>query len=216
MAKRSTPRKRAATRGRGLSSERIAAAALELLDAEGLGALSARRLASELGCEAMSLYHHVSGMNGVLDGVVDEVLRELDLPRAGDTDWVVATRAMARSYLTMASAHPHAMGLVAGRRWRTPAALRTADATIALFRRAGFAPRAALRAARILGAYLNGSALALAAWRLASGEPPSVPDRLDLPELRPLLAASNERSVFADLEAGIDLLIPAIERLAET
>jgi len=200
-------------RGLGLSRERIAAAALALVDAEGAGALTARRLAAALGCEAMSLYHHMSGKDDILNAVVDALLGSLPGTAPGQAgDWRTAARSWARAYLALAEAHPRAFVLVATRRWRTQAAIRVAGAGVALFQAAGFTPRAALRAARTLGAYLNGAGLAAAAWRLdaAAGRGSAAPEAAAQPGLAGLAGASNERAVRADLEAGLDTLLDAI------
>jgi len=199
-------------RGLGLSRDRIAGAALALVDAEGAGALSARRLAAALGCEAMSLYHHMAGMDDILDAVVDALLGSLPAPAGrggGAAGWRKSARALARAYLALADAHPRAFVLVATRRWRTPAAFRLAAECVAIFQAAGFSPRAALRAARTLGAYLNGAGLAAAAWRLdrdrRTGAAPAAPPGL--------AAALNERAVRADLEAGLDALIDTLDSM---
>jgi len=204
-----------APRGGGLSRERIAAAALALVDADGTGALSARRLAAALGCEAMSLYHHMEGKEDILDAVVERLLATLrhpDRPRPGRDGWRSAARSAAHAYLALAEAHPRAFVLIATRRWRTPAALRLAEASVALFQASGFSPRAALRAARTLGAYLNGAGLAAAAWRLDASErrgPPATGPALPKGLAR-LATASNEKAVRADLDAGLEALIEAI------
>jgi AcrR family transcriptional regulator len=192
---------------RGLTPDRIGGAALALLDREGAAGLSARRLAAALGCEAMSLYNHVEGMEGVLDLVVDRLLAGL-LPAlaAVDDDPRQALSGMARLYLETAERHPHAFVLVATRRWRTPAAVQLAGGTLARIAALGLPPREALRRARALGAYLNGAGLALAAWRsLPEGEGAvPVPDPA-------LDGAFNAEAVREDLLAGLDRLI---DRLA--
>ncbi|HEY5713538.1 MAG TPA: hypothetical protein VIT38_16705 [Allosphingosinicella sp.] len=197
------PTKRAT---QGLNADRIAAAALDLLDRDGPIGLSARRLAAALGCEAMSLYNHVDGMNAVLDLIVDRVLAGV-LPAirdAGDEPRR-ALSAMARHYLELAERHPHAFVLVATRRWRTPAASALAGETLARIGELGIPRREALRQARAIGAYLNGAGLALAAWRaLPQGEGAApVSD----PALR---GAFNAGAVREDLLSGLDCQLAAL------
>jgi len=182
------PRPRAEPRR--LSPERIGAAAYALVDNEGIAALSARRLATNLGCEAMSLYHHVDGMEAVLDLVVDEALAQVQMPFSAAREDLLQ---QARHYLAFAEGHPHVFGVVATRRWRTPRAIALAEAVIKRMLAMGLSQDAALRRARILGAYLNGAGLALAAWNLAPG------------------SAAQAATVRKDLLAGLDELISDIE-----
>ena len=175
---------------RRLSPERIGAAAYTLVDSEGLAALSARRLAASLGREAMSLYHHVDGMEAVLDLVVDEAFAHIQTPSSSSH---LGLLQQSRRYLEFAEGHPHVFAVVATRRWRTPRALALAEAVIQLMVAMGLSQDAALRRARILGAYLNGAGLALAAWNLAPGN------------------AAQTATVRKDLLAGLEELIAAIE-----
>ena len=191
---------------RGLTPDRIAEAALALLDREGPAGLSARRLAAALGCEAMSLYNHVDGMEGVLDLVVDRVLAEIltRLQASPDAPRLALSRT-ARFYLETAERHPHAFVLVGTRRWHTPAAVGLAGEMLTRIAALGIPPRDALRQARMLGAYLSGAGLALAAWRsLPEGEGAvAVPDPA-------LDGAFNAAAVREDLLAGLDRLIDSL------
>ena len=93
--------------------------------ARGCAALSARRLAATLGCEAMSLYHHVESMEAVLDLVVDEALAQIQAPFSTSRADLLQ---QSRHYLEFAEAHPHVFAVVATRRWQTPRALALAEA----------------------------------------------------------------------------------------
>ena len=186
-----------------LSRDRIGEAALALIDREGLPAFSARRLASELGREAMSLYHHAENMDDVLDLVVDRLMAELAVRPTRDGHPGKVLLAEASRFLDLAEAHPHAFVLVATRRWRTPNALAAAEVSITLFRELGAAPRDALRRARILGAYLGGAGIALAAWAKDSDA---------ILAAAPLGAARamSAGAVRADLVAGLKRLLIAL------
>ena len=71
-------------------------AALRVMDAEGLEAVTMRRVAREVGVEAMSLYHHVRDKDDLLEGICNEVMRELRVPRTPPgTGWIVPRRARA-------------------------------------------------------------------------------------------------------------------------
>ena len=79
-----------------LTRERVLRAAVDLADRDGIGSLSMRKLAQELGVEAMSLYHHVANKDAILDGIVDVVFSEIELP-SGEADWKAAMRQRAIS-----------------------------------------------------------------------------------------------------------------------
>src|SRR5215211_797030 len=120
-----------------LTTGRVLWAAVALADREGVGSLSMRRLARELGVEAMSLYHHVAGKQALLDGMVDLVFGEIELP-ADDGDWREAMRRRATSAREVLGRHPWAIALMESRRTPGPANLRHHDAVLACLRRAGF------------------------------------------------------------------------------
>ena len=108
-----------------LSRERVLDAALKLADAGGLESLSMRRLGHELGVEAMAIYYHFANKERILDGIVDLVFGEIELPAAGDADWKTAMRRRAISLRDVLLRHRWAIGLMesrlnAGRRTASP------------------------------------------------------------------------------------------------
>jgi AcrR family transcriptional regulator len=141
-----------------LTTERVLWAAVALADREGVGSLSMRRLARELGVEAMSLYHHVAGKQALLDGMVDLVFGEIELP-ADDGDWREAMRRRATSAREVLGRHPWAIALMESRRTPGPANLRHHDAVLGCLRRAGFPVALTAHAYSILDAYIYGFAL---------------------------------------------------------
>ena len=142
-----------------LTGERVLQAAVELADREGVGSLSMRRLAKELGVEAMSLYHHVAGgKQALLDGMVDLVFGEIELP-GDDGDWKAAMRRRAISAREVLGRHPWAIALMESRRTPGPANLRHHDAVLGCLRRAGFPVALTAHAYSILDAYIYGFAL---------------------------------------------------------
>jgi AcrR family transcriptional regulator len=142
-----------------LTSERVLQAAMALADREGVESLSMRRLARELGVEAMSLYHHVpGGKQALLDGMVDLVFGEIELP-AADGDWKAAMRRRAVSAREVLARHPWAIILMESRRTPGPANLRHHDAVIGCLRQAGFPVALTAHAYSILDAYIYGFAL---------------------------------------------------------
>ena len=77
-----------------LTKERVLRAAVDLADRGGIEALSMRKLGQELGVEAMALYRHVRNKDDILDGAIDAVIGEIELPRPGD-DWQASIRRLA-------------------------------------------------------------------------------------------------------------------------
>jgi AcrR family transcriptional regulator len=202
-------KKRESKAAHGLTRERIAEAALALIAARGRASLSMRSLAAELGCEAMSLYHHVDGIEGVLDAVVDRLLgsivtfpREAGNPRK-------ALEAFAKAFLGLAETYPDAFPLVPTRLFRTATSQATVSLAIALYREMGLRPRAALRQARVLGAYLGGAGLALAAWRKTGTEltPRMQAAAQDDAQLKALARNVNASDVRADIDAGLKQIL---------
>ena len=106
-----------------LSRQRALSTAVALADAEGIVSLTMRRLAQELGIEAMSLYHHVANKDDILDGMVDMVFSEIDLPSEG-ADWKTAMRQRARSARAAMTRHPWAIAIMESRSSPGPATLR--------------------------------------------------------------------------------------------
>src|SRR3954449_4035365 len=116
-----------------LSRERVLRAAVALADAGGLEALTMRRLGEELGVEAMSLYKHVANKEALLDGMVDLVFAEIELP-SGDADWRTAMRERAISAPPALVRHPWATALMQSRTQPGPATLAHHDAVIGTLR----------------------------------------------------------------------------------
>ena len=120
-----------------LTRERVLRAALTLADEIGIESLSMRRLGEALGVEAMSLYKHVAPKDDILDGIVDLVAGEIELPAVGG-DWKRAMRRRAISAHEVLMRHPWATMLIVSRANVGPAMLRYVDRTIGCLREAGF------------------------------------------------------------------------------
>jgi TetR/AcrR family transcriptional regulator, tetracycline repressor protein len=192
-----------------LDANRIGEAALNLVEADGLSALSARRLASALGCEAMSLYNHVSGMGAIQDLIVDRLLGSL-LGQDPLTEPRQAISNIAQAYLSLASAYPNAFPLIAVRPWRTPNALAFAAFLVACLEKLGHPPRSALRQVRILSAYAHGAGMTMAAWHAPQNdtEAGEFEGGGSNQETSPDAAA-----VLGDLQIGLERLIEQACRL---
>ena len=141
-----------------LTRQRVLRAAVALADRGGVGALSMRKLAQELGVEAMSLYNHVANKDDILDGIVDVVFGEIELP-AGEAGWEAAMRRRAVSAREALRRHPWATGLMESRRTPGPANIRHHDAVLGVLRNAGFPVELAAHAYSLLDSYIYGFAL---------------------------------------------------------
>jgi AcrR family transcriptional regulator len=195
----------------GLTREKVLEAAVALVDARGLGALSMRRLGEALGVEAMSLYRYVSGKEDLLDGVHEVVVRRMHLaPASGD--WRERLGALARAFREVLLAHPNAVPLFATRPAVAPGSLAHADAALGLLREAGFQPRDELAALHALIGYVVGMIMAEAAWpgpgqsRVDYAELPAG----EFPNLRRLAPEIEREDAAYEFEVGLEALLDGL------
>jgi AcrR family transcriptional regulator len=141
-----------------LNRDLVLRTALELADRDGIEALTMRKLAQELAVEAMSLYHYVANKVELLDGMIDLVFAEINLPSRED-DWKTALRARAISAHQALVSHPWAIGLMESRSAPGPATLRHHDAVLGCLRVGGFSLPATAHAYSVLDSYIYGFAL---------------------------------------------------------
>ncbi|MEV4177857.1 TetR/AcrR family transcriptional regulator [Nonomuraea sp. NPDC049709] len=134
-------------------------AAIRVADRGGVESITMRRVAQELGVEAMSLYHHVPNKDAMLDGVVDMVFAAIKLPTSGCDDWRDAIRARACSARAVLSQHSWALGLMDSRRNPGAATLRHHDAVLGVLREAGFTLPMAAHAISLIDSYIGGFVL---------------------------------------------------------
>jgi len=214
-----------------LSRKRIVAAGMKLIEANGVEAVSMRRLATELGCGVIALYNHVPSRRALLDAVADTVMSGIArTPQAGGT-WADQLRAQARAFRQAARTHPRcamvALAMVAQsmetRSMETPSRrpvsvsmTRPGQSTLAALREAGLSGPDEIRAGRAFAAYLAGSLLreVEAPTRLTGRD-----DRTDAPTRAGEAALRQSTGLSAqppasdadrDFEFGLDLLIRAI------
>ncbi len=152
-----------------LTRDRVLHAAVAFADELGIDALSMRKLGEALGVEAMSLYNHVSSKDELLDGMVDLVFGEIDLPDDSD-GWRPAMRDRAESVRSALTRHRWAIGLMESRTSPGPATLRHHDAVIGALRRGGFSVALTAHAFAALDSYIYGFALQEASLPFESGE----------------------------------------------
>lgn len=139
-----------------LTHSRIVDAAMTLADAEGLSALTMRRLGQAMDVEAMSLYKHVTDKDALLDMLLERVLEAIELPQPGD-DWRAAMRRRAMSARAVFAKHSWAVGLLESRAQdSSPRRLDYFDRILGALRAAGFSNQLAMRAFAMLDAYIYG------------------------------------------------------------
>jgi AcrR family transcriptional regulator len=153
-----SPGKPARRRRVPVTRERALETAMRLADAEGLEALTMRRLAKELGVEAMSLYHHVANKDDILDGMADIVFSEIDLP-SHEVDWQTAMRQRAGSLRDALLRHPWALSILESRSSPGPATLRHHDAVLGRCRAAGFSVAMSAHAFSLIDSFVYGFVL---------------------------------------------------------
>ena len=141
-----------------LTRERVLHAAVALADESGSESLSMRKLGEAVGVEAMSLYTHIANKDDLLDGMIDTVFSEIELP-SGEDDWRTAMRQRAISVRRVLSRHRWAIGLMESRSSPGPATLRHHDAVIGCLRNAGFSVELTAHAYSALDSYIYGFAL---------------------------------------------------------
>jgi AcrR family transcriptional regulator len=141
-----------------LNRERVLRTAIALADERGAEELTMRKLAKELGVEAMSLYNHVANKVDLLDGMVDIVFGEIDPPAAGG-DWKAELRKRAVSTREALNRHRWAIGEMEGRTTHGPNNLRLHDAVLGCLRAAGFSVEMTVHAYSVQDAYIYGFVL---------------------------------------------------------
>ncbi len=196
-------------------------AAIALADKEGIAGVSMRKLAQELGVEAMSLYNHVANKNELLDGMVDAVAGEIAVP-AKDADWKAAIRTIAVSSYEALLRHPWA-GSLWMRQMPGPARLRHFDAVLGSLRDAGFSEDLTFHAYHILQSFVLGYTLQVLTYRTLALE-----DLEDTAASFIQQLSADEYPHFADhvrqhmepgvrdesaFQLGLDLILDGLERL---
>ncbi len=152
-----------------LNRERVIAAAVTLADGIGVDALTIRKLAVELDVKPMTIYHHVPNKEAIIDGMVDLVFGEIDLPPT-DLDWKRAIRQRASSARQVLARHPWAAPLMESRTSPGPATLRHHDAVLGCLRAGGFSIEMTAHAYAVIDAFIYGFALQEASLPATAGD----------------------------------------------
>jgi TetR/AcrR family tetracycline transcriptional repressor len=196
-----------------LSREQIVAAAITIVDREGLDALSMRKLAAELGVGPMSLYYHVQDKTSLYDLILDAVMSEVDFavddPSEPPRERVAR---LARAFRAALLTHPHATALAAGRSLRTATQLRPVEAMLGVMLDAGLEPTDAMRAVNVIGQFVIGTTT-LHANHLTRSQ--YYEDRIEIdleefPNLLTALSGGGEIDWDADFETGLTALVDGL------
>jgi AcrR family transcriptional regulator len=206
--------------------DRVLRTALAHADEAGLEGFTMRRLAQVLDVAPMSLYRHVANKDDLVDGMIDLVFAEIELPAAG-VDWKAWMRQRAISVRAALNRHPWAIGLMESRRRPGPATLRHHDAVIGRLRGAGFSIEMAAHAYSLMDAYIYG-------FTMNQASMPSDPG-MDTSELAAVMVEQFPAEVYPHLaeftfkhvmrpgydygdefEYGLDLILDGLEEASET
>lgn len=194
---------------------------MRIADKQGIDALSMRKLGHKLGVEAMSLYHHVKNKDDILDGLLDVVVSEIEVPAIGG-DWREAMRRRANSAHKVLMAHPWATMLLMSRISIGPAMMRYIDATLGCLRESGFSFPMADYAWNAMDSYIYGYTLQQlnfpvepAEYAAAAGAFVPEIDAEAYPYLVGLSAEviARRHDGVNSLEFGLDLILDGLERL---
>jgi AcrR family transcriptional regulator len=205
-----------------LSRDRVLHAAISLADEGGIESLTMRKLGQALGVEAMSLYNHVTNKDDILDGILDVVVGEIDVPSKG-ADWKAAIRQTAISAHEVLLRHPWACNLMFSPTRVSPARLRWTESVLATLREAGFSPEMTHHAYHALDSHITGFTL----WQVSfpfSAEDLAEIGAAFLRELPvddyPYLAEHIEQHLTdsshddgGEFEFGLDLILDGLERV---
>ena len=151
---------------RGLTTEGVVDAALQLADKAGIEAVSIRRLASTLEVTPMAIYRHVRDKAHLLDLMADRLLGQLALVQADGSTWQAALRRVAESLLGVVQEHPAAPLLLA-RPFESATALQISETMLAILDRAGFGPVESVRLMQVLTGMILGPAIHRATYAIA-------------------------------------------------
>ena len=197
-----------------LNRERIAVAALELVDQEGLANLSTRKLGARLGVEGMAIYRHYPSMEALLDAVAEKLILEVRVPGKQPGGWKARLRQFARDYRQLAWRHPKAYLLLASRRFNTPASLGVLDQIFGAMIEEGFTPLQAVEVFRSVGNYCSGVCLdELAGMAYAERDDAALPPgAVSLQKCAKYLGPDHFEVLF---DTGLDALIDGLDRRLE-
>jgi len=206
-----------------LSRDRVLRAAIGIADEGGLESLSMRKLAQELGVEAMSIYYYVANKDEILDGILNFVITEFELA-VGGPDWKAAIRRSAVSAHDVLMRHPWACNLMMSVKRVAPARMRYMESLLRRLREAGFSANMTHHAYHALDSHIIGSTLWQAGYS-SNTDLEDVAKTFVMKTLRdyPYLAehakehmSRSKRTDVPEFEFGLDLILDGLEKVRTT
>nr|WP_315251566.1 TetR/AcrR family transcriptional regulator C-terminal domain-containing protein [uncultured Duganella sp.] len=199
-----------------LDRKRIAQVALSIIDEHGIDQLSMRKLGSELGVEAMALYHYFRNKAELLDGILDIVLDQVSATLTPDGTPLQRVRRTFDGLRLMAIDHPHAYLSMVSRRFRTPTSLHFYEQLLRHFHDAGLGPEQSARYYRMMANFTAGAGLAEVGSRARQPDAtPVILEDFDQPAEFPLITAAMPFLRVTEIDAiyrhGMDILFAALE-----
>ncbi len=207
-----------------LTRNRVIEAAIALADATGVDALTIRKLAQALDVKPMTIYHHVAGKDAIIDGMVDQVFSEIDLPST-DTDWKSAMRQRASSARSVLARHPWAAPLMESRKTPGPATLEHHDAVLGCLRSGGLSVEMTAHAYAVIDAFIYGFALQEASLPATGGNEmaelaEAIIEAAPMDQYSHLMELTTEHILKPgydfgnEFEFGLDLILNGLESVA--
>ncbi len=197
-----------------LTRDRVADTAVRIMDAEGYGAVTMRRIGRELGVEAMSLYNHVADKDDLVTAMIDAVFRDFALPSGDAGDWEEQVRSQARSYRAVLLAHPDVIQLLAENTQPSTRmeSLLPLESALATLREIGLSDQEVVTAYRMFGGFIIGYVMMETRGIMSLGDDVDVgavsaviPDELStLKRLVPMICAPNRE---VDFDFGIEVMV---------
>jgi AcrR family transcriptional regulator len=206
-----------------LNRDRIVDAALGIMDREGLDAVTMRRVAREVGVEAMSLYHHVADKDDLLDGVCARVMTDFRIPDRDDRPWTERARHGAREWRRVLKSHPNVIALFAERSkpMTEVDSLRPMEYALSLIMESGADEREAVQVFNVMGGFIMGFVMMETGQMFTAGaldaqrpDPDVVAPTFPTAQL-PCIAAALPHLATCDpdeqFEFGLDLLLGGLQ-----
>ncbi|MDW3177411.1 MAG: TetR/AcrR family transcriptional regulator [Acidimicrobiia bacterium] len=208
-----------------LTRDRVLEGAIALADDVGMDAFTIRKLATAIDVKPMTIYHHVPNKEAIIDGMVDLIFTEIELPPT-DIDWKEAMRQRACSARTVLARHPWAAPLMESRTNPGPATLGHHDAVLGCFRRGGFSIEMTAHAYALVDSYIYGFAMQEANLPATGGDDmaelaEAITEHFGVGQYENLLELTTEHVLKPgydfgnEFEFGLSLILDGLERAAQ-
>ena len=224
MSMKTNTASKARSRRQRLNLGRIIDGAVCLADETGVDALTIRKLAIALDVKPMTIYHYVPNKEAIIDGMIDMVFSEIDLPQI-DSDWKSTIRQRSASARRVLAKHPWAVPLMESRRTPGVATLRQHDAVIGCLRKGGLSVEMTAHAYAVIDAFIYGFAMQEASLPATSGDEmnelaDSIMETTAMDEYPHLMELTTEHVLQPgydfgkEFDFGLNLILDGLERVS--